>query len=271
MARKESIRQFLTKSDKSGFVFGAISLFFIGIAFLFTLFVNIGAGQESTRSYIDMLTVGFFGAFAFSTILAAQRKKKKQSEEPLIFEVISVESASRQLGMVLPIGIMAGVFVTVINLAANISGNLLLGSAFGSVDPTNFYLGLLAGVAEELFFRGFLQSMFELFLGGTNFARFVAPIPTALIFAWFHYFAYQGNSVAFLVMFAIGLGLGYTQALSRDIGIPILAHVINNSFAMLGVLALFVQQILIVFVVIIAVVAVVFVFAMLNRNSRRRR
>jgi membrane protease YdiL (CAAX protease family) len=271
MARTETIKMFLTKSDKSGFVFGAISLFFIGIAFLFTLFVNIGAGQESTRSYIDMLLTGFFGAFAFATILGVQRKRKTQKDESLIFEPMSVESASRQLGMVLPIGIMAGVLVTVINLAANISGNLLLGSAFGPIDPTNFSLGLLAGVAEELFFRGFLQSMFELFMGGTNFARFVAPVPTALIFAWFHFFAYQGNNIAFFVMFAIGLGLGYTRALTRDMGVPILAHVINNSIAMISVLALFIQQILIVVVIFVAVIVTVFVFATLSRKSRRGR
>lgn len=249
----------LMDTSKAGFVFGAIGLFLIGFAFLFILFINIGAGQETTRSYVDMLTIGFFGAFAFSVILRAQEKKRRKEEQPLIFEAISVISVQNQLSTVLPVGLMTGIFVVMINLAASAGGNLLLGSAFGAIDPTNFMLGLLAGVAEELFFRGFIQTMIEFFLGGTGFARFVAPIPTAMIFAWFHHFAYTGNIIAWWVMFAIGLAFGYLHAISRDIGVPMLAHVVNNTFAMMPLVVAFLTANLLVILVVGIGLAVMFV------------
>jgi len=259
----------LMKPDKSVYVFGAISLFFIGLAFLFVLFVNIGAGQETTRSYVDMLTVGFFGAFVFSLIFAAQRKKRAGKAEAEIFQPFTPISVQKQFGTVLPVGLMTGVFLVMINLSINVGGNLLMGSAFGAVDPTNFALGLLAGVAEELFFRGFLQTMFELFLGATVLAKYIAPIPTALIFAWFHYFAYAGNVIAWLVIFGIGLGLGYIHTFSRDMGTPILAHVFNNAFAMLPLLVAFLQANLIIFIFLGALAAVTFVIGMQNMPRKR--
>jgi membrane protease YdiL (CAAX protease family) len=265
----DTLARRLMSMDKSYFVFGAIAMFFIGFTFLFVLFVNIGAGQEQTRSYVDMLTVGFFGAFAFSTILAAQRKRKAMEAQADIFESFSPLSVRNQLSTVLPVGLMAGIFVVMINLSVGVGGNLLLGSAFGSIDPTNFVLGLLAGVAEELFFRGFLQTMIEFFLGGTVLARYVAPIPTALIFAWFHHFAYVGNPTAWLVIFAIGLAFGYIHAFSRDIGTPILAHVVNNAFAMAPAIVAILSANVLGIAVIGIVLAVVF-FLTASQKPRRR-
>lgn len=259
----------LTSTEKSGFVFGAISVFLIGFAFLFVLFVNIGEGQETTRSFVDMLTVGFFGAFAFSMVLAAQRRKKRGDEQALVFEAISSVTMQNQLSTVLPVGLMAGIIVVMVNLSVSVGGNILLGSAFGSIEPTNFLLGFLAGVAEELFFRGFLQTMIEFFLGGTAFGRFFAPIPTAMIFAWFHYFAYGDNPIAWLVMFAIGLVFGYLHAISRDIGVPMLAHVINNTFAMMPFVVAFLTGNMFVIVIIGAVLVVVFMYSASMKSGRR--
>ena len=265
----DSLARRLMSPDKSYFVFGAIAMFFVGFTFLFVLFVNIGAGQEMTRNYVDMLTVGFFGAFAFSTVLAAQRKKRAQEAQADIFQPFSPLSVRNQLSTVLPVGLMTGIFVVMINLSVGVGSNLLLGSAFGSIDPTNFVLGLLAGVAEELFFRGFLQTMIEFFLGGTIIARYIAPIPTALIFAWFHHFAYVGNVTAWWVIFAIGLAFGYIHAFSRDIGTAILAHVVNNAFAMMPILVAFLSANVLIIAGIGVILAVVF-FSVANVKPRRR-
>lgn len=266
----DNLARRLMKPDKSVYVFGAIATFFIGFAFLFILFINIGAGSGATLSYANMLTVGFLGSFAFSIIMAAQRKRQAIKAEAEIFQPFTPMSVQKQFGTVLPVGLMTGVFLVMINVGVNLGSNLLLGSAFGAVDPTNFALGLLAGVAEELFFRGFLQTMFELFLGGNVFARYVAPIPTAMIFAWFHHFAYTGNMIAWLVIFAIGLGLGYIHAFSRDIGTPILAHTFNNAFAVLPYLVAFLQANLLVFVFLGALAAVAFVVGMQSLPKRRK-
>ncbi|MHA2022116.1 MAG: lysostaphin resistance A-like protein [Candidatus Thorarchaeota archaeon] len=256
----DSLARRLMKPDKSIYIFGAISIFLIGFAFLFVLFVNIGAGTGPTLSYVDMLLTGFFGSFAFSMILAASRRRKGIEAEAEIFQPLSSKSVMTQLNTVIPVGLMTGTFLVMINLGISVGGNMLLGSAFGSIDPTNFALGLLAGVAEELFFRGFLQTMFEFFMGGTLIARYFAPIPTALIFAWFHHFAYTNNIVAWWVIFGIGLGLGYIMAFSKDIGTPMLAHVFNNAFAMLPILIAFLQVNLIIFVFFGVLVAIAFVF-----------
>lgn len=260
----------LMDTNKSGFLFGAIALFLIGFAFLFVLFVNIGVGKETTRSYVDMLTVGFFGAFAFSTVLAAQRRKKQKDEQTLVFEPITPITIQNQLSTVLPVGLMTGIFVVMINLAANVGGNILLGSFYGPIEPTDFMLVFLAGVAEELFFRGFIQTMIELFLGGTNFARFVAPIPTAMIFAWFHHFAYPGNVIAWWVMFFIGLAFGYSHAISRDIGVPILAHVVNNSFAMMPILVAFLSANMLIIILVGISLAVLFMAVVIRPKKGGR-
>ena len=136
---------------------------------------------------------------------------------------------------------MGGVVAVLVNAAMGISGNLLMSSAWGVISPEAFYFGFLAGVAEELFFRGFWQSLFELWFGATMLGRILAIFPAALLFAAFHFFAYIGNPLAFAVMFALGCVFGLIHAISKDIGTPILAHVINNSFAMLPFLVIILQ------------------------------
>ena len=111
--------------------------------------------------------------------------------------------------------------------------------------------------------------MFEFFLGGTIFARYVAPIPAAMIFAWFHHFAYVGNPLAWWVMFAIGLGFGYIHAISRDIGTTILAHVVNNAFAMMPMIVAVLSANVLIIAVIGIVLAVLF-FSVASQKPRRR-
>ena len=80
-------------------------------------------------------------------------------------------------------------------------------------------IAVLPAIAEELFFRGFLQKALQIRLksGGT------AVIVTAFIFSFIHLEFY-----GFLPRFILGILLGYAYLWSGDIKIPILIHFTNN-------------------------------------------
>jgi len=90
--------------------------------------------------------------------------------------------------------------------------------------PFDFFINtliiaVLPAVAEELFFRGFLQKTLQTRLknGGT------AVIITAFIFSFIHLEFY-----GFLPRFILGLLLGYAYLWSGDIKVPVLIHFTNN-------------------------------------------
>lgn len=166
----------------------------------------------------------------FSIMLRAQSQRKAEKQDVMI---LGVMSAQKQV-MVFGVGITSGVIMVMVNIALkSTTENILLGSMYGNIELTAFYLGMLAGVAEVYFFCGFLQTLFEIAFGGTFFARLLAVVPSAAIFAWFHAFAYPDNLVALVVLFGIGIVQGLLFALTNDIGAPMVAHITNNTFAML--------------------------------------
>jgi membrane protease YdiL (CAAX protease family) len=198
-----------------------------------------------------------FFSFALRELSRRNARKRQQQIEGGIY--LDPMNVYKQV-LVLLIGLAAGIILVMTNIYINIAGhaNVLLASAFGTIDPTAFYLGMLAGVSEELFFRGFFQTFFEIFFGGTLIARFLAPVPAALIFAWFHFFAYA-DPVIFFVLFALGLILGLLHSFSNDIGVPMLAHVVNNTFAMMGGVVAVINQNAILIGGLIAVAIIMYI------------
>jgi uncharacterized protein len=83
--------------------------------------------------------------------------------------------------------------------------------------------GVLTGLGEELFFRGFLQTGLRRRLGA-----WPAIVLSAGIFGFFHYDWWQ-SPMAFLM----GLYLGYGLELTGSIWVPVAAHAFNNSLAAL--------------------------------------
>lgn len=80
-------------------------------------------------------------------------------------------------------------------------------------------IAVLPAIAEELFFRGFLQKTLQIRIkNGTT-----AVIVTAFIFSFIHLEFY-----GFLPRFILGLLLGYAYLWSGDIKVPILIHFTNN-------------------------------------------
>ena len=78
----------------------------------------------------------------------------------------------------------------------------------------------LPAVAEEVFFRGFLQNVLHRLLGSAHWAILV----TAVIFSAFHL-----QFVSFLPRLCMGILMGYMFYWSRSLWLPIIYHFINNA------------------------------------------
>lgn len=87
-----------------------------------------------------------------------------------------------------------------------------------------FMIGMLAAVGEELLFRGCLQKILIKWLGNPHIAIWL----TAAIFSAIHLQFY-----GFLPRMLIGALCGYLYFFGRSIWLPIFAHFINNTSAVL--------------------------------------
>lgn len=85
-------------------------------------------------------------------------------------------------------------------------------------------IAILAGVGEELFFRGILQNILSEWFKNKH----VGIILTAAIFSFIHFQFY-----GFIPRFLLGVYFGYLLILSRSIWLPIVAHITNNGIAVI--------------------------------------
>jgi membrane protease YdiL (CAAX protease family) len=228
-------------------------------------FLGVGEWNVTLQAFLNVFILGLVLTLFSASILRdmlSRRTKRKQ-------DVVSLGAfnAVKQITVVLPMGILLGLFAVMLNGAVAAGGNLLLGTMYGAISQQDLYLCLLAGCAEELFFRGFLQTTIEIFLGATRMARFVAIVPVAIVFSLYHFFAYN-SLVAFIVLFVIGMVFGLAHALSNDIGVPMLAHVTNNCFAALPLVAGLISANIIWFVLLGVVVMVGVIMAGLGGNRK---
>lgn len=89
-------------------------------------------------------------------------------------------------------------------------------------------IGILAGIGEEMFFRGLIQPKMHLYTGNGHAGVWV----TALIFSAIHLQFY-----GFLPRLFLGGMFGYLYYYSGSLTYPILAHIVNNTFTVLMVYA----------------------------------
>ena len=87
-------------------------------------------------------------------------------------------------------------------------------------------IGLLAGIGEEMFFRGLIQPKMHLYTGNAHAGVWI----TAFIFSAIHLQFY-----GFLPRLFLGGMFGYLYYYSGSLTYPILAHIVNNSFTVLMV------------------------------------
>lgn len=97
---------------------------------------------------------------------------------------------------------------------------MIQGSSFGALVLSIAIIGVLAGISEELFFRGALQKL--LLLTGMN--HHVAIWTGAVIFSIFHF-----QFFGFVPRMLLGAYFGYLVWWTRSLWIPIIIHSINNS------------------------------------------
>ena len=104
-----------------------------------------------------------------------------------------------------------------------------MGPILGSCGPWDLvYLGLLAGLTEEILFRGVLQPLIESTWGGL-----IGLIVSNLLFALAHWINPLYGLLAGLTGLYLGVSLDITG--ERNLGIPILIHAFYDVLAFMAV------------------------------------
>ena len=242
------VERLMDRPKNVGFRFGFIAIVLVMIVAVLPSFIVLGVNDPQITNFQNMFLTGMIGTLFFSVML--RQSSKTKAEGGIIF---SPQNITKQFAVV-TIGITAGLLLVVMNGVMNQADNILFGSIWGQIDAQAFYLGMLAGVAEELFFRGFIGTFLRL----VSPSLVLALLPSAAIFALFHYFAYAEVG-AFVVLFALGLILGLIHEFTNDIGAPMLAHVLNNMFAMMPVvIAVLVDNMFIIIGVVVLFMVIAF-------------
>jgi len=98
-------------------------------------------------------------------------------------------------------------------------------NGFGGIVVNIIMIAILPALGEELIFRGILQKLFTEFTGRTIWGILIS----ATLFSAMH-LQFQG----FIPRFALGVLFGYLFVWSGSLWLPIIAHFINNSIAIIG-------------------------------------
>jgi membrane protease YdiL (CAAX protease family) len=88
-----------------------------------------------------------------------------------------------------------------------------------------FVVAIMAGLSEELFFRGLIQRLFI----DNKMNVHVAVWITAILFSAFHF-----QFFGFIPRVILGAVLGYLYAFTGNLWTSILAHTVNNGFAVIA-------------------------------------
>jgi len=117
--------------------------------------------------------------------------------------------------------------------AEKVTQLMLKGTAWYDLIINLFIVGVLAGVGEELLFRGFLQSLFAKEIGqGSRLDKKPDWVMHATI--WLVAFLFSAIHLQFYGFFPrllLGAWFGYLLWWSGSIWVPILAHFTNNAFS----------------------------------------
>lgn len=105
--------------------------------------------------------------------------------------------------------------------ASSAVDGLFSGNTVGDLIVGILIVGILTGIAEELFFRGALQN---LFMSMPNVKKHFAIWAVAFIFSFMHF-----QFFGFLPRLLLGAYFGYLIWWSGSVWVPIIAHAFNNS------------------------------------------
>ena len=104
--------------------------------------------------------------------------------------------------------------------AADATEQLLDINSVGKLLACLFVVGFMAGLSEEMLFRGAMQ----LTMHDSRLGIHAAVWITAIVFSAFHL-----QFFGFFPRMVLGLWLGYLLVWSRSLWVPIIAHTLNNS------------------------------------------
>lgn len=108
---------------------------------------------------------------------------------------------------------------------AEMSMHTLMGDgSIGSLIVSLLLVGILAGFSEEMFFRGALQRIISSMGAGQHVAVWI----TAFVFSAVHF-----QFFGFVPRLLLGAFFGYLVVWSGSLWLPILAHIFNNSIAVM--------------------------------------
>ncbi len=130
--------------------------------------------------------------------------------------------------MAFPMFILVTLMVQAINLIYPFPADYLQQmSKIATIGKDNYWkaiflIGVLPGICEEIMFRGYLINTFK------KYGFWGSIIITAVLFATFHLDIFR-----FLPVAILGIWLGWLLLRTNTIFIPILAHFLNNSMAIL--------------------------------------
>ncbi len=110
------------------------------------------------------------------------------------------------------------------NAATAITDQILDVHSLGALLLTICLVGILTGIGEEFVFRGMLQQLIGESLNSKHLAIWI----TAFIFSAIHF-----QFFGFIPRFILGLFLGYLLIWTGNLWVPVFAHALNNSIAVI--------------------------------------
>ncbi len=212
------------KKDKKNFFNPMFGIVYFTIALL--AFYYLGSYWQSKDAISGLMRTQIFiillPPFVITRLLKLDKKEifRQKMTKPVNFGLVILGA--------LPLAIAASSLASLVNLIYPIPPEYLekLAGLISMEDTSLLHaivvIGLLPGVCEELMFRGFITRFFE------NGKTWIPIIISALLFAIYHLDPFR-----LLSTFLLGIYMGFLLYKTKSIFIPILAHALNNSIAVL--------------------------------------
>ena len=178
---------------------------------------SVGSVLLSSMGLLTMLTVQDVLAFIVPAIVAMAIFYRRPVSLPAMNWLVEANQA-----MSLP-SWMSGIEQMMRSLedsAADATEQLLDINSVGKLLACLFVVGFMAGLSEEMLFRGAMQRTMHDSRLGIHAAVWI----TAIVFSAFHL-----QFFGFFPRMVLGLWLGYLLVWSRSLWVPIIAHTLNNS------------------------------------------
>ena len=134
---------------------------------------------------------------------------------------------------VLTFGVMGGAALIMLQVLMGVFDML-----FAATPAPTEQLTILAAVSEELMFTMVLFGSLLIVAEHFRLHWLWAAVPSSVIFALFHFFAYGLQWYGIVLLTIGGVILRWSYMKTKDIGTPMIAHMINNGIIM-GTLAVF--------------------------------